>query len=176
MEAEAAVWIWNRSIQKNKMRYVTFIGDGDSSAYRAVTNLKPYGDIQVHKEECINHVSKRLGTQLQKLREKSKVTTSCRRKRSTLGGRNKLTDKVLEKMPFYCGQAVQRNTGNNDEELQNDIIATFYHCTSTDENPRHDHCPPGEKSWCFYCRAEAKGKIPASHKSMKVKFQHHTRL
>lgn len=45
MEAEAAVWIWNRSIQKNKMRYVNFIGDGDSSAYRAVTNLKPYSDI-----------------------------------------------------------------------------------------------------------------------------------
>lgn len=170
MEAEAAVRIWSRSIQKNKMRYVTFIGDGDSSAYRAVSNLKPYGDIQVHKEECINHVSKRLGTQPRKLREKSKVTTGRGRKRSTLGGRNKLTDKVLDKLPFYYGQAVRRNTGNNVEGLRNDIIATFYHCTSTDENPRHDHCPPGEKSWCFYRRAEAKGDIPASHKAMKVKF------
>lgn len=75
------------------------------------------------------------GTQLWKLREKSKVTTSCRRKRSTLGGRNKLTDKVLEKLPFYYGQTVWRNTGNNVEELKNEIISTFYHCTSTDENP-----------------------------------------
>lgn len=123
---------------------------------------------QVHKEECINHVRKRLGTQLQKLREKSKVTTIHRKKRSTLGGRNKPTDKVLEKLPFYYGQAVWRNTGNNVEELKNDIIATFYHCTSTDKNPWHDHCPPGEKSWCFYRKAEAKGEIPASHKAMKV--------
>lgn len=110
MEGEAAVRIWGRSVQNNKIRYVTFIGDGDSSAYRAVTNLKPYGDITVKKEECINHVSKRVGTPLRKLREQSKVITSRGRKRSTLGGRSKLTDKVIDKLPFYYGQAVRRNT------------------------------------------------------------------
>lgn len=55
------------------------------------------------------------------------------------------------------------------EELKKDIRATFFHCTSTDENPRHSLCPVGEKSWCFYQKALAQGKNP-SHKDMKIKF------
>ncbi|KAK3896284.1 hypothetical protein Pcinc_000028 [Petrolisthes cinctipes] len=35
------------------------------------------------------------------------------------------------------------------------IWATFYHCTSTDSQPRHNLCPHGEKSWCFWNRAIA---------------------
>lgn len=69
MEAEAATRIWGRSKELNKMRYVKFIGDGDSSAYLAVKKLNPYGNVPVQKEECINHVRKRLGTRLRKLKE-----------------------------------------------------------------------------------------------------------
>lgn len=36
MEAEAARRLWSRS-EKQKLRYITFVGDGDSSAYDAVT-------------------------------------------------------------------------------------------------------------------------------------------
>ena len=53
-----------RSVESN-IRYTTFIGDGDSSAFKAVTSLNngngPYV-APVAKEECINHVSKRMGT------------------------------------------------------------------------------------------------------------------
>lgn len=38
MEAETAVRIWGRSEEKG-FRYLTFLSDGDSSAYKAVTNM-----------------------------------------------------------------------------------------------------------------------------------------
>lgn len=49
-------------------------------------------------------------------------------------------------------------------------MATFYHYTSTDENPQHEMCAKGENSWCFYNRSMAHGEIPQSHKKMKVFF------
>lgn len=55
MEAEGAVRLWGRSEEKG-LRYVTFLGDGDSSSYKAVTNMNegkgPYEDVTVKKEEC----------------------------------------------------------------------------------------------------------------------------
>lgn len=79
MEAEVATRIWKGSVELNKMRYVTFIGDGDFSAYLAVTELNPYEDVKVEKEECIDHVGKRLGTRLRKLKEQTKVDTGGKR-------------------------------------------------------------------------------------------------
>lgn len=169
MEAEGAIRIWGRSIVRNKMRYVKFVGDGDSSAFRAVTNLQPYGDTNVTKEECVNHVSKRLGARLRKLREESKEETASGRKRTTIGGKNKLTDKVIEKLTFYYGQAIRRNITGTTQAMQKDILASFYHCSSTDSDPRHGFCPLGKDSWCFFQRARAEGRS-ASHKDMKVKF------
>lgn len=71
IEAAAAVRLYGRSLEK-KLRYHVFISDGDSSAFDPVCNMNdgegPYGDIKVTKDECINHVSERLGTALRKLR------------------------------------------------------------------------------------------------------------
>lgn len=74
MEAHSAVVLWSRSESK-RLRYTVFVGDGDSSAYSAICALNngngPYGqEFPVVKEECINHVSKRLGTRLRTLKKK----------------------------------------------------------------------------------------------------------
>ncbi|KAK3878987.1 hypothetical protein Pcinc_016431 [Petrolisthes cinctipes] len=118
MEPEAAVRLWGRSVAMKKMKYVTFIGDGDSAAFKAVTGMNDghgaYDDVSVVKEECLNHVSKRLGTRLRTLKAKSTLVPGGKgRKRSLLGGRGKLTDAVIEKLPFYYGQAVKRNVGGS---------------------------------------------------------------
>ena len=80
MEAECARRIWTRSTQLG-LRYTTFISDGDSSAYNAVTNINdgrgPY-DVPVSKEECINHVSKRLGTRLRNLKKDLREPTKTK--------------------------------------------------------------------------------------------------
>lgn len=56
MEEKDAVNIWSRSLA-NKLRCMTFIGDGDASAYKAVTLMNngaaPYGEERkVMKAEC----------------------------------------------------------------------------------------------------------------------------
>ncbi|KAH9377040.1 hypothetical protein HPB48_010244 [Haemaphysalis longicornis] len=38
------------------------------------------------------------------------------------------------------------------------IMATYYHVTSTDQEPHHDLCPSGTDSWCPHNRALAKGE------------------
>ena len=56
--------MWLRSTAA-KLRYTTILCDGDCKTYNELCKLKPYGqDCPVVKEECINHVSKRLGTAL----------------------------------------------------------------------------------------------------------------
>lgn len=43
-------------------------------------------------------------------------------------------------------------------------MATFYHSISTNEHPVHMMCPGGDKSWCKYNHAIAKGEPPPKHK------------
>ncbi|GFU72774.1 uncharacterized protein TNCV_3687061 [Trichonephila clavipes] len=38
-----------------------------------------------------------------------------------------------------------------------------------DETPKHNKCPTGSTSWCFYQRALAKNENPMSHSLMKTK-------
>ena len=69
MEPHGAVIVWKRSLDYN-LRYVTFIGDGDSKSYQNVCQEKPYGsEYPVEKSDCIGHVQKRMGTALRKLKK-----------------------------------------------------------------------------------------------------------
>ena len=56
------------------MRYTNFISDGDSSAYYAVRDADPYGpDKPIEKQECVNHVAKRLTSRLNMLKQTTTV-------------------------------------------------------------------------------------------------------
>ena len=71
MKAEIAVRIWSRTTNYN-MRFTIYISNGDSSAYSAVCRLNdgrgPY-EVPIIKEECENHVNKRMGARLRKLKK-----------------------------------------------------------------------------------------------------------
>ena len=42
MEAAGAVTVFKRSLDKNKLRrYVSYVGDGDTSSFNEVNNSKP---------------------------------------------------------------------------------------------------------------------------------------
>ncbi|GFT19931.1 uncharacterized protein TNCV_4993571 [Trichonephila clavipes] len=61
---EAALTLWKRSTSLG-FRYITVLSDGDCKTFNYLCEKKVYGpDIVIKKEECINHVSKRLGTAL----------------------------------------------------------------------------------------------------------------
>ncbi|KAK8383944.1 hypothetical protein O3P69_016003 [Scylla paramamosain] len=75
MEVEAARRLFARS-RDLKFEYENLVSDGDANSYKAVLAMNngngPYQDTKVTKLECINHVQKRLGTRLRKLREQEK--------------------------------------------------------------------------------------------------------
>ena len=59
MEPTGTRKIFKRSIEKNKLRYTDFYGDGDSKRHLIIENV--YSGIKVQKLECIGHVQKRVG-------------------------------------------------------------------------------------------------------------------
>ncbi|GFW16825.1 uncharacterized protein TNCV_2759531 [Trichonephila clavipes] len=132
----------------------------DKNALCDIFNLKIYGpDVEILKEECINHVSKRLGTSLRN------IVKDWRAKGITLGGKSygSLKETTIKKLTQYYQKAILENKGDI-QGMKKSIYATLYHSISTDKNPMHMKCPPGKDSWCFYRRALAKGEKPAPHK------------
>ncbi|GFW41017.1 uncharacterized protein TNCV_414261 [Trichonephila clavipes] len=66
MVQEAALKLWQRS-EDNGFRYTTLLSDGDAKTYQYLNTKGVYGpEIKIKKEECINHVSKKLGKSLRK--------------------------------------------------------------------------------------------------------------
>lgn len=80
------------------------------------------------------------------------------RRNKLLGGKGKLTGKVIDNLSHYYGAAIRHNC-NSLEEMKNAIWATFYHQQSTDDNPQHDNCPSGENSWCPCKKALATTRV-----------------
>lgn len=175
MEAEEAKIIWSRSLQHGFV-YTVFVGDGDSTAYNAVAQLNnkqgPYTDVQVVKEECINHISKRMGTRLRQIKKDTRVDVVTKKgktiRRSVLGGQGKLTDHIIDSQQSYYGKAIRDNIGTDVLTLRKAIWASFFHLSSTDAAPAHNFCPKGENSWCFYQRALAKKETPVPHASKNL--------
>ena len=123
-------------------------------------DIPGYGEeVTIKKEECVNHVVKRLGTALRKL------VTEQKAKGVTLGGKGagQLTLAKIDKLTAYYGKAVRQNNTTVDD-MKTGIMASFLHCISSDEDPHHSRCPAGTSSWCFYNRATAQGRNPELHK------------
>ena len=75
MEATAAVEIFSLGISLRKLKYTTFVGDGDSSSFGRVKEAleKKIGvEYVIVKEECVRHVQKRLETALRKYKSDMK--------------------------------------------------------------------------------------------------------
>ena len=64
MEVEGAKRMFARSIANRNVRYMKYLGDGDSKAYLSVKDT--YEDV-VEKYDCVGHYQKRVGTRLRKL-------------------------------------------------------------------------------------------------------------
>ncbi|KAE8739603.1 hypothetical protein FOCC_FOCC014902 [Frankliniella occidentalis] len=97
MEMIGAERMFQRSIQEGNMRYTVMLSDGDAKTFQHLQSLDIYPGIQLEKEECVNHVAKRMGTAL---REKVK---QCKAQKITLGGRAEgaLTDNKIDKLTNY---------------------------------------------------------------------------
>ena len=169
MEKHMALNMWQRSEEKNSMRYSTMVSDGEASTF---AHLQENVDYPVEKEGCVNHVSKRLGTKLRKLKEEvvQPIVCATRRtiKKGLIGRKGKLTDHVIDELCRHYANAVRDNKGGTVEAMQKSCMSGLFHVSSADEDPRHQFCPEGEDSWCFFNRAIALGEDPPSHTAMKL--------
>ena len=160
MEASAAVEIFTRSVETRRLKYTTFVGDGDSSCFGRVKEAmeKKYGAAyEVTKEECVGHVQKRLGTALRKYKKDKKGQKLADGK--TVGGKGRLTDKIIDSMQNYYGQAIRENKGNL-EGMKKSIKAIQHHMikdTSNTLKKQHQYCPKSSDSWCKYWKDKANG-------------------
>lgn len=180
MEPAGAVNMFGRSVSHG-LRYMHFVSDGDATTYKHITEMNnnegPYGkgkENRVEKWDCINHVAKRLGTALRNLCKSTSTTwvdNNNKKRKTTLGGRNKLTDATISRLQHYFRVSIVRKVNTTEEEMRNEILSSFYHCSSTDANPQHHLCPKHEKSFCFYQAAIAKGETPGPHTEMQVFFR-----
>ncbi|GFW87673.1 uncharacterized protein TNCV_4486381 [Trichonephila clavipes] len=146
MEAVGAFRIFERSLIKRDLQYTEYYGDCDSKGFLQVKDI--YGENSVTKLECIGHIQKRVGSRLRKLKKNTKV----------LGGKGKLTDKFIDKLQNYYGIAIRRNIGCL-KKMQSAVIAAFFHCCSSNQNPMHGQCPSEKDSWCKYKQALSDGKV-----------------
>ena len=166
MKVEGVRRIWLRSESELKLRYTTFIGDGDAKSFSTLVDLQPYGpDVTLTKHECVGYVQKRLGTALRKLKKSGVVDEDGK----VVKFKGRLTDKAIDSLNVYYGGAIRNSNGSVDNMVQA-IDASFLHSTSTDSHPLHmkcpEHKPPDKISWCKFKVAEhEKAPMPA-HKPL----------
>ena len=70
----------------------------------------------------------------------------------------------IETVSRYYRTAVQAHL-HDVYGMQNAILVSFDHFSSTDEKPQHDWCPVGACSWCYYQKALAIGQEPGAHRT-----------
>ncbi|KAJ4447696.1 hypothetical protein ANN_09704 [Periplaneta americana] len=170
MEVAGVVKIFQQSEPCDKVRYINYLGDGDSKAYKAINELKPYGEnVPITKLKCIGHVQKRMGTRL-------RLKTSYKGKKlqdgKSLDGKNRLTEAVIDQIQNYYGMAIRQNV-NSAENMRKAVWAVLFHISSSDDKPNHGLCPEGRNSWCKYNKAKATGeqfahKRPLPHTIVEV--------
>lgn len=160
MECNGVLKIFQRSEEKRGVRYIKYLGDGDSKGFQHVQSEKPYGDTTIEKLECIGHVQKRVGTRLRRMKNTLKGTVLSDGK--GLGGKGRLTDSEIDQLQRYYGLAIRRNI-HDQTLMKKEIWAIFYHKLSTDTHPQHQLCPKGPESWCRYNKAQESNET-YSHK------------
>ena len=140
MEPAGAVNIFSRSEEKYGLRYVNFLGDGDSKTYTTLKNEQIYENVTIAKLECCGHVQKRMGRQLTKKVDELKKQTFNHNGKTVrgIGGQGKLTKKAILKIQGHFGAAIRKNSGNL-ENMKRDIWAIYNH-------RKKDHTNCG--NWC----------------------------
>ncbi|CAN8019459.1 unnamed protein product, partial [Ixodes persulcatus] len=158
MEVEAALILFKRSWERHNLRYTTVLCDGDSRSFAALQEANVYGFFPIHKEDCVNHVKKRMGTALRSLIQKQKGAAGM-----SLGGKGRLTADLIARLSSYYGWALKSHEGDVDA-MHKAVMATYHHVTSNDVKSNHSLCPTGEQSWCKQNAAKAKEEpVPKHH-------------
>lgn len=153
MESKGAAQIFLRSIEKRGLKYSVMVGDGDTGCFGNVCQAlkRQFGDnYVVVKEECVGHVQKRMGTSLRELKRRSRGKKLADGK--GIGDAGRLTDKAIDSMQNYYGNAIRRNKGDL-AAMKDAIKAIYKHMIRDDTSSledQHSCCPKEMSTWCKY--------------------------
>ena len=112
---------------------------------------------EIIKEECVGHVQKRLGTALRRYKNNTKGKKLSDGK--PIGGRGRLTDKIIDRMQNYYGNAIRGNKGNV-EGMKTSIKAIQHHMIKNESSTldeQHQYCPKLSDTWCKYWKDKQDG-------------------
>ena len=141
MEAESVKRVFERSIKKHELRYVEFLGDGDTRSYVNAKDTDP--GIEIKKIRVCWTLSKKSW---------DTITKSGNNKKG-LGDRGRLTDPIVDRLQNYAGVTIRQNVGDL-KSMKSGFLASLFHVASNKDNLFHyPHCPIGPNSWCK-CNAD----------------------
>ena len=127
MEGAGALQLWKRSVEKNKLIYSTYIGDGDSSSFKNLPKADPYNGVEiVRKEECLGHVQKRHKKHLKK----------------NSNTHPKIAAQKVEQVRQLYALVVVQNRGKTPLEIHTALMNLFQHLVED-----HENCPRTLESW-----------------------------
>ena len=144
MESDGIIEICRRSINSYSIRHNPYIGESGSNAYSTIDRERPYGaTVFVRKKECVNYVTKRMGTNLRRLVKEYKGKKLEDGK--SLSGKGRLTNARRDAIQNFYGRAIRDSKGNT-EKMSKEIWAILYHYASTADKPMHTNCPTGHQN------------------------------
>ena len=114
---------FKKAEQTHGLRYIRFIGDGDSSVYPTLLLLVPIWGREIIKLECANHACKCYRASLEKLVANNPVYK----------GKGGLTEKMRKKLTTSARCAIKMRSIEPDREsalkqLKVDLINGPYYC------------------------------------------------
>ncbi|GFV91706.1 uncharacterized protein TNCV_4762711 [Trichonephila clavipes] len=83
----------------------------------------------------------------------------------SISGKNRLTDKLIDKFTTYYGNAIRENCSSTDD-MRKSIWAIYCHYRSTDKKPMHYFCSVGASSWCSYQKVKSSENTSYKHNSI----------
>ncbi|GFV50993.1 uncharacterized protein TNCV_302541 [Trichonephila clavipes] len=86
-----------------------------------------------------------MGTRLRKLKQMSSKLSDGK----SIGGKGRLTDRMIHLITTYYGNAIRQNKTCL-SDMRKAVWAVYFHIRSSDEEPLHSFCPVGPNSWCKY--------------------------
>ena len=151
METAAAKAILSQSISKYKMQYNVLLSEGDNKTMQELNESCVYGDKEITKLECVNHIHKRMGTGLRNLVKKCPQIKD---------GKGCLTSQYIVKLSTYyrksiMGLVTQYKDAENIKAAVNkmkiNIVAGLHHSTHNDDSTeQHKFCMDNSVQWCNY--------------------------
>ncbi|GFX24333.1 uncharacterized protein TNCV_421341 [Trichonephila clavipes] len=104
-----------------------------------------------------------MGTRLRKLKQMSSKLSDGK----SIGGKERLTDRMIDLITTYYGNAIRQNKTCL-SDMRKAVWAVYFHIRSSNEEPLHSFRPVGPNSWCKYQNQVVEGSVETFRHSNKL--------